>query len=178
MRKLRTPAAWLCCLVLLYSSLGSGVLWHVHRQALRRVVKTRLKAEVPATELTTFVFTADELADVRVERHEIRYRGHMYDIVRETPLGSRVEVACIADEEEDRLFAQLPTLIGQAHHTTNRAERAVLLAFGQWSYLPVAPFLLGCVPQERATDAAYRPMDWSWATGAVPTPPPERALLS
>ena len=154
------------------------MVWHVHRQALRRAVKTRLKALLPAEELTTFVFAADELADVRVDRHEIRYQGHMYDIVRETPLGSRIEVACIADEEEDRLFAQLPTLIGQAHHTTNRAERAVLQAFGQWSYLPVAPFLLGCVPPERATYAAYRPTAWPWATGAVPTPPPKGALLT
>ncbi len=110
-------------LVVLFWQVGGFMLIQLNRVQVRKEVKHRIKNGVPEEERVVFHFTAAELADLQwmKEGKEFRIDGRFYDVVERTlgPNGT-VRLACISDDQETRLFAQLDALVDQAMNTRER----------------------------------------------------------
>lgn len=91
----------------------AGIGLQVERISIRQAIKQRIKAGVPEGERLVFRFTDQELdaLDWEEEGREFRRNGRMYDVVERHQLADgTVELSCIDDDQETRLFARLDGL--------------------------------------------------------------------
>lgn len=109
MRKL---AALSLLLLVLMGTFGTAASWLVVWRQARREGKARLKATAPAADRVTIRLTQAQLAAARVDDHEVRLQGHMYDILQEELLlDGSIQLVLLPDHAEDRLFAHLDQLV-------------------------------------------------------------------
>jgi hypothetical protein len=101
----------LLLIIFLYNLGGYFVAFRALQYQVKKEIKTRLKQGVPDSELELITVSADpdkHPADFhKIDRHEVKYRGSMYDIVRTEHRGDSIYYHCIKDEDETRLFAGL-----------------------------------------------------------------------
>lgn len=65
---------------------------------------------LPEDQLEVLFLSDQEFRDARVDDHEVKVKGKMYDIARIESSGDRLKIYCIHDELEDNflhLFAEL-----------------------------------------------------------------------
>ncbi len=105
--------AILLLFLMLFQTAGHLFVFKIQQHQIRREMKQRIKAGVPEAELVLFKFLAGnpDLAVQRVEEHEFRYQGKMYDLVREASHGDTTWYHCISDAKETQLFANLEDLV-------------------------------------------------------------------
>lgn len=88
---------------------------HVIRKNVKRKIKKgaresdMVKLYIPKT-----LEAKPDASFTRIHSREFRYKGQMYDIVKQTDLGDTTLYWCIWDKEETALFAQLGSLFDKA----------------------------------------------------------------
>lgn len=108
-------------------SFGYLAVFDLQRYQIRKDIKHRIKNGVPEGELILFKMPTDpeKRQDFRfVEAHEFRYKGGMYDVVRQENHGEQIWYYCVSDEMEAQLFANLETLVAdEIEGNTERKKR-------------------------------------------------------
>ena len=109
----------------------AGIGLQVERISIRHAVKQRIKAGVPEGERVVFRFTDQDVdaLDWEKEGREFRRNGRMYDVVERRQLADgTIELSCIDDDQETRLFARLEGLTDLALGERMASRPMVLLA--------------------------------------------------
>lgn len=104
--------SWALLVSFTYNLVGYEVVFRITHYQIKKEVKRKLKAKVPSKELHTIVIPKFWLKHNNkdfelIEKNEFRYKGEMYDIVRQTEKGDIIIYECISDTEETKLFAWL-----------------------------------------------------------------------
>lgn len=96
----------LLALLLIYNSAGFILAYFQIKSYFKSEAREKISNYLGGEELTVLRIQNDELASdkfERVESHEIRYHGKLYDIFSERREGDFVVFICICDENENRL---------------------------------------------------------------------------
>lgn len=75
--------------------------------------------ERPDNELEKLILTQAEFEEAKVEEHEIKVHGKMYDIARVRAEGDKLKIFCLHDAKEDNLIAFLDELVTRPIDKTN-----------------------------------------------------------
>lgn len=136
---------------------------------IKREMRASLKA-MPEESLTKLVLTEPEFSKSRVEEHEIKVNGRMYDIARVQFDNGNVTVWCLHDEAEDNLLAFLDAVSNRAHRDSNPVPASIQKFLSLTFLVPVFRFsFLSTVISKSET--AYQLRFYStWLT--VHSPPP------
>ena len=105
--KLATAAALL--ILLLFQSAGWNLTWqmmHWEAKSAAQIALTRRE-----TPLQTLKIARDQLPVLRVDKHEIRYEGSLYDIKSQTLEGDSVTLTLYHDRHEEAVLNALTGLI-------------------------------------------------------------------
>lgn len=103
-------------LSLLLIQVGGCYIYFIGRlAAIRAEMREQLKY-LPEDQLTRFQFTEAEFKNARVEDHEIKVAGKMYDIARVTEQGDHIIVLALHDEAEDNLLAFLTEMVSRSNN--------------------------------------------------------------
>lgn len=125
---------------------------------------------LPEEKLTRFQFTPEEFRKVRVEDHEIKVAGKMFDIARITEQGRLIVVFALHDEAEDNLFSFLGEMVSRSANDKKpvpvQIEQLLTLSF-----LPTSFRMLhqGCLEINHTTP--YRKADYETFV-RLESPPP------
>ncbi len=158
---------------------GPMLVFTVQQQQIRHEIKQRIKAGVAEEDLVLLAIpkSLEEGENARFQRihsREFRFDGRMYDIVRQEDRGDTTLYACILDEAETALFANLHSLIrDEMKHNPERqrqsrdAQRLLDSRYLAWSdgnlYNLVGRNFISPVTDPDLNSRSIRP----------PTPPPE-----
>lgn len=93
--------------VLLFSNVGGLLLFKIQQQINYQCIKNELRK---TKQLTALTLSLADYKKSKVDKHEIKVAGKMYDVQQIVVTNSSVTVYCIADEKEDHLIASYQTL--------------------------------------------------------------------
>jgi len=96
--------------ILLLQVAGSYVYFVVRLSAIRQEMREELKHK-PDEHLTLLTLSADEYRKAKVNDHEVKVNGKMYDIARIVVKDKKVLVYALHDEAEDNLLALLHEMV-------------------------------------------------------------------
>jgi hypothetical protein len=104
--------------VLLWQGLGSFVYFQFERKAIRKEIKSKLKAGVPKEELVEFRFSKDQFQKLKWRKsNEFVIANHFYDVVkRVNNTNDSIVLKCISDKQEDKLFTSLGIMVSSDLH--------------------------------------------------------------
>lgn len=109
------PMAFILLMVMLANTAWYYPVTHYHRVQIRREIKRRIKNAIPETQLHSITVRSETDPTLKWIREgkEFRYRGMMYDVVRQQKNDSSITYHCINDMEETLLFAELDQKVQQ-----------------------------------------------------------------
>jgi len=99
--------------ILLIQVSGCYVYFIARLTAIRIEMREQLK-HLPDNQLTLLTLTTEEYHKAKVEDHEVKVNGKMYDIARVIIHKDRVLVYAIHDEAEDNLLSFLDEIVKRA----------------------------------------------------------------
>lgn len=140
---MRRTAAILLFWLLILPSAGFFFVFLLPRAQIHREIRERLQMGVPEGELVLLkipraVEEGDDPSFIRFHDREFRYRGNMYDVVRQEQHGDTTWYYCLHDEKETELYAGLDEMFqSDSAPPPNRGKLVELLNQPlQWHYLP------------------------------------------
>jgi hypothetical protein len=89
---------------------GFYIYFFTQLQVVRQEMRAKLKA-LPPEELELFTLSTSEYQKAKVEDHEIKIVGKMYDIARIVEKNGKVLVYCLHDKAEDGLLSFLDKIL-------------------------------------------------------------------
>jgi hypothetical protein len=89
---------------------GFYIYFFTQLHLVRQEMRAKLK-ELPAEELDLLILSMEEYQHAKVEEHEVKVDGKMYDIARVEQLGNQVLIYCVHDAAEDNLLAFLDKIL-------------------------------------------------------------------
>lgn len=92
---------------------GCYLYFAIRLSAIRLEMREQLR-HLPAEQLTLFTLTPEEFKQARVEDHEIKVNGKMYDIARVEVQDNLIQVYALHDEAEDNLLSFLSELVNRS----------------------------------------------------------------
>jgi hypothetical protein len=112
-------AALLLLGVMLHHIAGFYVIFQAMRYQVRKEIKRQIKQGIPPEALTVLGFSKKVKPEnfYWVESHEFRYKGSMYDVVKQAENQDSIFYYCINDVQEETLFAGLGQQV-KKHLTT------------------------------------------------------------
>jgi hypothetical protein len=162
--------------LMLFQTAGTLFVFRIQQHKIRREIKQQIKAGVPEAELVLFKSHEGKPnpAFQRVEKHEFRYAGKMFDIVRQESHGDTTWYYCLADEKETQLFANLDELVkqdmsGNSQHRKHVDELLHLLGVLYFTHSHEEYFICSN-SQKTATFFFFSLKTWDFPPT---TPPPE-----
>ena len=99
-------------LIMLVNTAGFYLYYPFALQAIRKEMKALLKT-LPDEKLDFFILDENAFRKARVEAHEIKLDGRMYDIARIEIRGGFYHVYCLHDQKEDSLISFLGYVLGK-----------------------------------------------------------------
>jgi hypothetical protein len=114
----RKVKAILLLAILVINASGFYVYYVVQLQMIHVEMRRALQQK-PDKELEVLVLTREEFAEARVEEHEVKVDGKMYDIARTKPDGDKIKIFCLHDAKEDDLLAFLDEIVSRPINQTN-----------------------------------------------------------
>lgn len=112
---------------------GFYIYFFTQLSMVRKEMRARLK-ELPPEDLELLVLTPAQYQAAKVEDHEVKVDGKMYDIARIDVKGGTIHVYCLHDKAEDSLLAFVDKIL--ALPLKNKNVPAGVLQFLSLSYLP------------------------------------------
>ncbi len=125
---------------------------------------------MPQEDLTKLVLSEAEFIRARVEQHEIKVNGKMYDIARVMFENGNVTVWCLHDEAEDNLLAFLDAVSSRAHQDSSPLPQSIQQFLSLTFLIPEFQFPCVCYASAKA-ETAYRIAACSTSL-SVQSPPP------
>jgi hypothetical protein len=89
---------------------GFYIYFFVQLKQVREEMRAQLK-QMPADKLELIKLSISDFEKAKVEEHEIKVSGKMYDISRIEKVGDTLFVYCLHDEAEDNLLAFLDKIL-------------------------------------------------------------------
>ena len=114
----------LLLLIFIYNIIGYYTAFKIVRYQIRGEVKRMIKNSVPEEDLVAIHVRNSDKCSLYWTKpgKEFRYKGEMYDVVRQEAEGSSVTYYCIHDFKESKLFADLNKHI-RKHVADNPQQR-------------------------------------------------------
>ncbi len=138
-------------------------------------MRTALKS-LPEEHLTKLVLTETEFKQSRIEEHEIKVGGRMYDIARAQVAGGKVIVWCLHDEAEDNLLAFLDAVSTRAHQDTKPVPQSIQ-QFLALTFI-VTEFHFVFLTTATSLETAIQPLPAYTTELSVLCPPPQKAGIA
>jgi len=113
---------------------GFYIYFFVQLKFVRQEMRVKLK-ELPSEELELITLSAEQYQKAKVEEHEIKVKGKMYDIARMEKQGDMLLVYCIHDKAEDNILAFLDKILSSP--LKDKSIPTGVLVFFSLNYLPV-----------------------------------------
>lgn len=111
--------------ILLINSAAFYAYYVVELSSIRSAMRSKLKF-LPDEDLERLVLSIDEYADSKVDEHEMRVAGKMYDIARVEVHRDSVVVFCLHDRDEDNLIALVGALVGRPLESRSEMPPAII----------------------------------------------------
>jgi hypothetical protein len=137
--------------LLLANFTGGYVYFFVRGMQIKRDMHELLK-NLPDDELELIILTPEEFKTARVEYHEIKVDGKMYDIARIQTIDEALHVYCVHDEEEDNLLTFLNAVLNNIQNDRQSIPNAIV-QFTGLQYLPVDEIVILI---SKATEITHR----------------------
>ncbi len=103
-------------LILLFLQVGGGYLYFIVRLSSIRVEMREQLKNLPEQELTLLTLSESDYKKAKVDDHEIKVEGMMYDIARIERRDGKISVFAKHDEAEDNLLSFLQEML---HRSAN-----------------------------------------------------------
>ena len=120
------------CLFLAHFA-GFYIYFFIQMNQVRQEMRAKLK-ELPPDELDLLILSPSEFEKAKVEEHEVKVNGKMYDIARVEIQGDKVLVHCLHDASEDDLLAFLDKILSLP--LKDKSVPTGVLQFLSLNYLP------------------------------------------
>jgi hypothetical protein len=161
----------LACAILalfLFNSIGYYLLFELNRHLVVREMQSAITNHSEKYTILTIANVSTNKDFQRIHKKEFRYKGEMYDIVRELRTGQKTVFICLHDKKESKLFAGLKRVAGGNKMLFTHWNNMVMIFSSETlNHLPVdfrAIFIVP--PQNVLVYPSYIPT-WS--------PPPEKS---
>jgi hypothetical protein len=156
-----------------YNLAGYYVVFKSLQYQVRNEIKLRIKESVPHGELFLIAIKKGEEESLHwLDDHEFRYRGSMYDIVRQYSRNDTVFYSCVNDTQEEFLFENLDFHVAMHSQQEGVPAKADLAFKGiVKDYVPLFPVVL-FFPGEGIAFGIASPPPSASQVPDVPTPPP------
>jgi hypothetical protein len=104
---LKKTLGYILLLLFLFNSLGYYFIFELFKYNVKKEMQTR--TNIGSLELTILKITdvKDDPGFQRVEKKEIRYKGSLYDVIKELQSGRTTIFYCIHDKKEEILLATM-----------------------------------------------------------------------
>jgi hypothetical protein len=156
-----------------------GYLMHtkLELRALKREMRSQLRAgSYNSEEIITITFQPDDFgkaADVpeKIDKHEIRWQGKMYDVVSASFADGKLVIRCIPDEQETQLLAKFFHFVKDKMGDKKKDSQQNQFSF--WQFVNSSHFVFQPMLMHDAGQPAmpYR-LGYSSFRPGVPVPPP------
>lgn|GEM_PF-367161 len=103
-------------LLFLFNSMGYYFLFELNKHLARQEIQTLIQRHPKKLMVLTIVNVANDKEFQWIHKKEFRYKGEMYDIVREVKSGQTTVFICLHDVKESKLFAGLKRVNHDKHH--------------------------------------------------------------
>lgn len=123
-------------LTLLLANFAGSYIYFVFRALQIKREMRALLATLPDEELELIILTPEEFKQARVEDHEIKVHGRMFDIARVVEKDSKLYVYGVYDEDEDNLLSLLDAVLNNLQNDSTQTPPSISL-FSALHYLPV-----------------------------------------
>lgn len=156
-----------------------GYLMHTKLQlrALKREMRSQLReGHYNSEEVITLTFEPEDFgvpanAPEKIDKHEIRWQGKLYDVVSASFTNGHLVVRCIPDEQETQLLARFLHYVKEK--MGDKKQDSPQSQFSFWQFVNTVPFVF----QPMLMTAAAKPaMHYGFAASlfrpGVPVPPP------
>lgn len=149
---------------------GFYVYFFLQMTQIRKEMKAQLK-EMPAEQLDLIKLSVADFKKAKVDDHEIKVNGKMYDIARIEQKGDILFVYCLHDEAEDNLLVFLDTIVRVP--LKDKSAPAQVLKFTSLTFiLPSITTLKPLVSFQTCSHTRYNPDESSFVP-ALDSPPPK-----
>jgi hypothetical protein len=130
--------------IILLNVLGFYIFFFLQITLNRQAMRERLKL-LPSEQLEKMLLSADEFRKCRVDEHEVKVAGKMYDIARVQTRGDSVIVYGLHDAREDSLLTFIGFILNEP---ISKKEMKQIKEFLSLVYLP-ATTLRYCIPERQ-----------------------------
>jgi hypothetical protein len=125
----RRGFAYFFLVIFLYNSMGNYLVFELNKFRVKQEVQAMIRNRKLISQCQVFkVFQPENNPDLqRIERREIRFKGRLYDIIRETKEANVTTFYCIQDKMEELLIAGFKeaqnrkTTLALLHHLITQA---------------------------------------------------------
>lgn len=132
-----------------------------------------LLATLPDEELELIILTPEEFKQARVEDHEIKVNGSMFDIARVVEKNSILFVYGVYDEDEDNLLSLLNAVLDNLQNDSTQTPPSFSL-FSVLQYLPVQfEYSLTSLPEKSFLPTCYTKSFVDFIS-SIDSPPPRQ----
>ena len=156
-------------IIFLAHFVGFYIYFFTQLQVVRQEMRAKLK-ELPREELELIVLSPAEYKKAKVEEHEIKVDGKMYDIAWIVEKNGKVLVHCLHDAAEDNLLAFLDKILSLPLKDKNVPSG--VLQFMSLNFLPTHWNFLTPEFQKTQSFTHYAEM-LSLFKNAIASPPPK-----
>jgi hypothetical protein len=94
-------------ILFLFNSLGYYLLFELHKYEIKKEMQAMIQKHPSKMTILTIADVENNQEFHRIDKKEFRYKGAMYDIVREIKTGQTTVFICIHDAKESELLAGL-----------------------------------------------------------------------
>lgn len=122
-------------LTLLLANFAGSYIYFVFRALQIKREMRALLATLPDEELELIILTPEEFKQARIEDHEIKVHGNMFDVARVVEKDSKLFVYGVYDEDEDNLFSFLDAVLNNLQNDSTQTPPSFSL-FSVLNYLP------------------------------------------
>jgi hypothetical protein len=159
-------------LTLLLANFAGSYLYFAFRALQIKREMRALLATLPEEELELIILTPEEFKQARVEDHEIKVNGNMFDIARVVEKESKLFVYGVYDEDEDNLLSFLNAVVSNLQKDSSQTPPSFSL-FSLLHYLPVQfDYNLTALPSKSLSPTFY---NYSFVDfiSVIDSPPPK-----
>lgn len=154
---------------------GFYIYFVVQLQQVRNEMRAKLK-ELPSEKLELITLSKHEYQLAKVEDHEIKVDGKMYDIARLKEEDGKILVYCLHDEAEDNLLAFLDKILSLP--LKDKKVPSQLVVFTSLSFIVPAAFRWAGIPDDIFKNHTYYQLQSTCFFPTVDSPPPRFRMLS
>lgn len=158
-------------LIVILANFAGGYTYFVIRALhIKHEIQALLRS-LPDESLEVISLSIHEFNRVRVEEHEVKVNGKMYDIARIKQEGDTLHIFCVHDEAEDNLLSFLDGLLVRLQNDSTQPPASVT-AFAMLQFISTE-FIFGFQNTELQclTPTPYLQTDFFVAL-AIDVPPP------